>query len=150
MTEDCAENSPLEVGGGARRTPPQREPRSAGVVGARLRRPLTDAELEAITTAAKRRGKDGGLDGMFRATWDILLGEAEGLTMEEARRRGLRFHPAEYAIPQSQSVSLLRIWRRHRGPHYPSESAAGMLWIHMGPGSYPDDAPPAPPSRAAQ
>jgi len=107
-------------------------------VGHRFRRPLTDAELDAIAAAAKRRGKSGGLNGAFRATWDILLGDAEGMTMDEATERGLRFHPAEYANPQSQSEVLLEIWLRHRGPHRKA-SAVGMLWMDMGPGSYPDD-----------
>lgn len=121
--------------------PPPRDSSSPRGVGFRFRRPLTDAELDAITAAAKRRGKDGGLDGAFRATWDILLGEAEGVTMDEASARGLKFHPAEYAIPQSQSEILLRLWRRHRGPRYRKESSVGMLWLNMGPGSYPDDDP---------
>ena len=108
-------------------------------IGFRFRRPLTEDEFERITAAAMQRGRSGGLDGAFRATWDILLGDAEGLTMQEASDRGLRFHPAEYAIPESQSDRLLGIWRKHRGPRYPRESAAGMLWMSMGPGSYPDD-----------
>ena len=119
---------------------PSAEPPHRGV-GFRFRRPLTPDELDSITAAARRRGKDGGLDGAFRATWDILLGEAEGLTMDEAAWRGLKFHPAEYAIPHSQSETVLSIWRRHRGPRYPNESSVGLLWMDMGPGSYPDDGP---------
>jgi hypothetical protein len=116
------------------------EPRGIGI---RFRRPLTDDELGAIKRAAKRRSKSGGLDGAFRATWDILLGDAEGMTMDDAYDSGLRFHPAEYAIPQSQSEQLLAIWREHRGPRYPKESAAEMLWLNMGPASYPDGDPTA-------
>jgi hypothetical protein len=135
-------------------TPPAFAPRDERPgphgTGARFRRPLTDAELAVITAAGRRGGRDGGLDGAFRATWDILLREAESVTMEEADRQGLKFHPGDYAIPLSQSVVLLSIWRRHRGPRYRSGSAAGMLWIHMGPGSYPDDAPPTPASGPAR
>ena len=112
-------------------------PRPRGV-GTRFRRPLTPAELAAITAAARRGGRDGGLDGAFRATWDILLGEAEGMTTAQASVRGFRFHPAEYAIPESQAEVLLGLWRRYRGPRYPRDSAVRMLWMSMGPGTYPD------------
>ncbi len=61
--------------------------------------------------------------------------------MAEAAERGLRFHPAEYAIPESQSEALLGIWRRYRGPAHRKESEVGRLWLDMGPGSYPDDGP---------
>ena len=114
-------------------------PQTSRGTGFRFRRPLTDEELETIKAAAKRRTKDGGLDGAFRATWDILLGEAEGMTMAEATERGLTFFPAEYAIPHSQSEIVLGIWRRYRGPRYHKESVVGMLWMDMGPGSYPDE-----------
>ena len=118
---------------------PPPDPSAHRGIGYRFRRPLTDAELETITSAAKRRGKDGGLDGAFRATWDILLGEAEGLTMDEAIERGLKFHPAEYAIPESQSETLLGIWLRHRGPRYPQGVCCRVLVAKHGPGTYPDD-----------
>ena len=108
-------------------------------IGFRFRRPLTDDELAAIKKAAQRRSKAGGLDGAFRATWDILLLEAEGMTMAEASDAGLRFHPAEYAIPDSQGTQLLELWKRYRGSRYPRESSAGMLWMNMGPGTYPDE-----------
>ena len=58
--------------------------------------------------------------------------------MAEATAQGLKFHPAAYAIPASQHEALLDIWRRYRGPRHPRESAAAMLWLNMGPGSYPD------------
>ena len=118
---------------------PPSGPSSHRGVGFRFRRPLTDVELDAIIDAAKRPGKDGGLDGAFRATWDILLTEAEGVTMAEATEQGLKFLPAEYAIPESQREVLLGIWLRHRGPRYRKQSAVGMLWMNMGPGSYPDE-----------
>lgn len=108
-------------------------------IGHRFRRPLTDDELAAIKKTAQRRSKAGGLDGAFRATWDILLLEAEGMTMAEASDAGLRFYPAEYAIPESQGTQLLELWKRYRGSRYPRELSAGMLWMNMGPGTYPDD-----------
>ena len=91
-----------------------------------------------------------GSRGAFRATWDILLGDAEGMTMAEAAARGFRFHPAEYAIPESQSEVLLGIWRLHRGRAHPKESEVGMLWMNMGPGSYQDGAQPQPPIEASE
>jgi hypothetical protein len=118
---------------------PSATPNEHRGVGYRFRRPLTRAEFDQITEAAQRRGKSGGLDGAFRATWDILLGEAEGMTMAQASEQGVRFHPAEYAIPDSQCEVLLDIWVRHRGPRYPKQSAVGMLWMNMGPGSYAED-----------
>lgn len=119
-------------------TEPYRPGPSPRGVGHRFRRPLTPEEFAAITAAAQRRGRNGGLDAAFRATWDILLGAAEGLSMAEAADLGFRFHPAEYAIPESQAEALLGIWRRHRGPRYRKDSAAGLLWLDMGPGTYPD------------
>jgi hypothetical protein len=108
-------------------------------IGFRFRRPLTEDEFDAVVSAAKTRGKTGGLDGAFRATWDILLGEAEGMTLAEAHESGLKFFPAEYALPDSQAERLLGIWLRHRGPHYRQESDVGFRWMNMGPGSYPDE-----------
>ncbi len=57
----------------------------------------------------------------------------------------MRFHPAEYAVPESQYDRLLEIWIRHRGPRYPRESAVRMLWFNMGPAACPDE-PPLEPS----
>lgn len=131
----------------AQRPDPASTPDGPRGIGYRFRRPLTDDELATIKKAAQRRSKSGGLDGAFRATWDILLLDAEGMTMAEASDAGMRFYPAEYAIPERQSTQLLELWKRYRGPRYPRESSAGMLWMNMGPGSYPDE--PSPVSSAA-
>ena len=113
-------------------------------VGFRFRRSLTDEELERIRSAAKRPGRNGGLDAAFRATWDILLGEAEGMTMAQAVDRGLKFHPLEYALPEHQAQQVLSIWVRHRGPRYRIASAASLLWMSMGPASVPSWSPTLP------
>jgi hypothetical protein len=99
--------------------PPRRE------IGHRFRRPLTAAELETIAATARRPGGNGGLDGAFRAIWDIILSDADGMTMAEAAERALKFHPAD-------------IWHRHRGPRYPKQEAADLRWFNIGPASYPD------------
>ena len=112
-------------------------------IGYRFRRPLTPAELDAIMAAARASRQKRWTGRSLPGDVDILLGEAEGMTMAEASERGLRFHPTEYAIPESQADVLLAIWRRHRGPHYLKDSVVGMLWINMGPGTYPDEPPTA-------
>jgi hypothetical protein len=114
------------------RPPHLRGPRA---LGHRFRRPLTEDEFEQITAAAKT----GGLNRAVRATWDILLRYAEGVSYDEAVERGLKFYPREYAIPQTQHDRLNEIWTQHRG----SASAADVAFAFFsgGPASYPDREP---------
>ena len=71
-------------------------------VGYRFRRPLTEDEFKAITQAESARGTPGGLDGAFRATWDILARRGRRYDPGGSDRARPAFPPAEYAIPESQ------------------------------------------------
>ena len=112
-----------------------------GDVGTRFRRPLTEQELDKIAEIAKWPGETGGLAATFRAIWDVLLGEAEGVTYAEASERGLKFNVAEYAIPESQRGVLLDLLHEVRGPAV-KESSVAMLWLDRGPATYPDGSAP--------
>ncbi|WP_435771382.1 hypothetical protein [Nocardioides sp. SYSU DS0651] len=85
--------------------------------------------MAGIEAAAER----GGTDAAFDATWDVILGEAEGMTTAEASERGLRLDPSAYAIPEGQARVVQGIWHRHRGHTGPS-----FLWLQMGPATYAD------------
>lgn len=99
----------------------------------RFRRALTARELSAIEQAMRQEGGAAG----FKALWSVILTEAEGVTWEEAVARGLRFRPADYAIPSAQADQLLTLMTTHRGPSDKPINAS-MTWLNEGPASFED------------
>lgn len=108
-------------------------------VGSRFRRPLTDDELERIRSArsSSRDDTDAAFIA-FVALWDILLGEAEGLTFADARAHtaatGERFDIRSYAVPYEQSATIFEIL--HGDLTGRSSKWVGVLWVDLGPAGY--------------
>lgn len=108
-------------------------------IGTRFRRPLTDEELEQIRSARVSDTDDGGAAfNAFTKLWDILLGEAEGLSFAEAEAHtaetGERFDIRSYAVPHAQSETIFAILHGDLTGH--DSKRLGILWVDLGPASY--------------
>lgn len=118
--------------------------KGAGRVGWKFHRALTDEELAAVKA---RIDAEGGAAG-FRAMWDVLLTEADGVSYEQAVLAGVRVEPAAYAIPLAQA-ELLTGWmqkaRRGRGGASASRwhQQVTWTWFQLGPASFDPPSSPA-------
>jgi hypothetical protein len=99
--------------------------------GYRFRRPLSAEEMTEVERVMRSNGGAAG----FRALWDVILSEAEGVTWDDAVERRLKFRPGDYAVPLAQANELLALMTKHRGRNDKPISVS-MTWLSDGPTSY--------------
>lgn len=107
--------------------------------GTKFRRPLTSAEMARIEAAVRSGGpaEQGPAAGLMKM-WDIILGEAEGLTYAVAVASGQGLHPRDYAIPREQAEQLVAMLKGTRSSRV--QRSVGLTWRLDGPASYdPED-----------
>lgn len=106
----------------------------------RMRR-LTDDEMLELTTIA-RHGADGPPSAL-RTLWDLILRDAEGVSLAEASSAGVqgRWSVADYQIAadQAQALRHAMVAGRQRRTVY----AIRMMWLNESPGEYEADAGPS-------
>lgn len=95
-------------------------------------RRLSDAEMAELIALARqgRKGPAAALD----ALWELILHEAEGLSLAEAAERG--FYVSDYAIPADQAVMIRDAMVQRR--RLPPRVVAGFwaMWGNLGPADY--------------
>ena len=94
--------------------------------------------MNHIKAAFTQDGSDAG----FTALWDVILTEAEGLTMAEAAERDGKYAVRDYAIPAVQDKQLQRLLsvspsRRNRKRW--DRRTTSMHFLFYGPATYDDD-----------
>ena len=80
--------------------------------------------------------RDGGVTTGMPALWDVILGEAEGLTWDEAIEQGQRFEPGRYAIPAQQADAVRQALQEHGADLHNAPYAVAMAWLDIGPATY--------------
>lgn len=99
--------------------------------GYRFRRPLSGEEMREV----ERRMRSDGAAAGFRALWDVILLEAEGVTWDDAVAQGLKFYPGDFAIPLAQANELQTLMTKYRGRNDKPMNVS-MTWLNNGPASY--------------
>lgn len=107
-------------------------PSTPGRRAHRFHRPLTDAELAAVLASCR----DGGVTTGMPALWDVILGEAEGVTWDEATEQGQRYEPGRYAIPAQQADAVRKALQQHSAGVRNAAYAVAMAWLDIGPATY--------------
>ena len=99
-------------------------------------RRLTDDEMAALCRLARsgRRGPAKALD----ALWDLILREAEGVSVAEAASRPGSYRVQDYAMPAEQYRQLLACVTERR--RLPARVVAGFhaMWAFHSPCDYVD------------
>lgn len=99
-------------------------------------RRLTDEEMASLRNLARngRKGPAKALD----ALWELILFEAEGISLAEADARPGSFHVQDYAIARDQADELLAAMTERR--RLPDRTVAGFhqMWAFYSPADHDD------------
>jgi hypothetical protein len=97
-------------------------------------RRLTDDEMTALIAQARkgRLGPDKALDLL----WDLILREAEGISLAEAAEQPGRFSVQDYAIPADQAQVLHAAVSKGRRLNRRDLIGVRMLWLAQSPAEY--------------
>ena len=98
----------------------------------RFQRRLTDAELATVLAASRQGGVNAGMP----ALWDVILGEAEGVTWNEAIEQGQQFEPGHYAIPVHQADTVRQALEHSGAGLLKVSDTIALAWLDLGPATY--------------
>ena len=99
-------------------------------------RRFTDVELGRLTTLA-RRGRTGPLLALDEL-WDLILRDAEGMTLSEAAETPGQFSVSDYAIAADQALILHQAMTRGRRLTRREIIGIRMTWLNQSPAVYDD------------
>ncbi len=99
--------------------------------GYRFRRSLSAEEMLEVERLVRSDGAAAG----FRALWDVILSESEGVMWDDAVAQGLMFDPGDYAIPLAQADELQALMTKHRARNEKPINVS-MTWLNTGPATY--------------
>jgi hypothetical protein len=97
-------------------------------------RRLTDDEMAALIAQA-RKGRLGPVRALD-ILWDLILREAEGISLAEAAERPRRFSVQDYAIAADQAEVLHAAMTKGRRLNRRDLNGVRMLWLDQSPAEY--------------